>query len=287
MKSIKLLGIFLIIVVGVFIAINWGSIFPSQTNDEFPSEDLIDISEQCESIRNKWDSAAAWDRNLYDECRKDIDQSKGMGLYSQEGYNTVNNTLRETAANKACEAYKSGLKSKDFSHSKLEVHYNGVKEVSKLEKMDEDLRIKEIENIHDLYTNIKEFVESGRKIYPTFNTDKASWTSFNDRKKGVLETAKKYRDDSMYSYVEGIPGFASALQEDNIEKLIDSQRDSYYKKLSQMIVKNYSNKEATQALYDELNNVYKKFSKEDNNNSDSIAIVLIEISDKLKNGRII
>ena len=282
MKSIKLLGIFLIIVVCVFIAINWDSIFPPKTNVEFPPENLINISEQCESIRNKWDSVASWDRNLYDECRKDIDQSKGMGLYSQEGYNTVNNTLRETAANKACEAYKSGLKSKDFSHSKLEVHYNGVKEVSKLEKMDEDLRIKEIVNIHDLYKKIKKFVESGRKIYPTFDTDNASWTSFNDRKKGILATAKKYRENSMYSYVEGIPGFASALQEINIINLIDSQRNSFYKTLSDKIVEYYSKKEATQALYDELDTVFTKFSKEDNNNSEAIANVLIEMGEKLK-----
>ena len=110
MKALKLIAIFVIICSSLFLALNWGTLFGGiSQNDDFVEEDLIDVSEKCDEIRKAWSSQTGWNEELYKVQREDIDQSKSMGMFSREGYNTVNNCLRETSTNKACDGYMSSL----------------------------------------------------------------------------------------------------------------------------------------------------------------------------------
>ena len=150
MKSLKLLLIFLVLVGGLFVALNWKSIITTVmgNGDKFVGEDLIHIGEKCEEIRNAWGRCTEWDESLYNAQRADIDQSKSMGMFSREGYNTVNNALRESATNKACGSYLACLHDTLFDSSKLQQQYDGVQFLKEHEKLENDPRVKDVEERH-------------------------------------------------------------------------------------------------------------------------------------------
>lgn len=284
MKIIKLLGIFILTVAGVFTAINIDNLFGSSHDEEFADKDELDITDECDKIRQQWSAVSQWDREIYQSLRSDIDQSKSMGLFSREGYNTVNNTLRETSVNKACDAYKAELKSSEFKDVKLQKHYSGVREIMAAESMEKDERIKDVIAIHDLYMKIRRFANSRCAIGAKFDGEKAEWVSFSSRQNGMISTARSYRNNAKYSEVKGIPGFAEALNEDNVRRLTEAQRSSFYSSLSNQIVSYYNAVEATQTVSDELNSVYDRFANEneDKQNLNAIATCLTEMENKLK-----
>lgn len=277
MKIIKLILVFIVIVGGLFLALNWGSLFGNHSKkDDFVEEDLIDISEKCDEIRKAWASKTEWSDDLYKTQREDIDQSKSMGMFSREGYNTVNNCLRESATNKACDGYMSALHSSNFSDALLQKAYKGVVAINKYEKLDDETRIKSVEQLHSLYTDISKFVKSSHPITPEFDTDAADWVSFVSIQNGFLVKAKKYRDNPLFKEMANVPGFTSGLNEENIKKSTNPQRKEFYQKLSSQIIKFFNSVEATQDKVNLLNQIYKNFTyQESDYGVDSLAILIV------------
>lgn len=261
MKVIKLTVIFLLIVGGIFLALNWGSLFGGASiGDDFGEEDLIDISEKCDEIRSAWSSQTEWNEDLYKAQREDIDQSKSMGMFSREGYNTVNNCLRETSTNKACDGYMSALHAESFDDPVLQRAYKGVVAIKAYEKLDDEPRVKNVEQIHSLYTNISNFVKSSHKINPHFDTKTADWVSFVSAQNSILTKAQNYRNNAMFKDVEHIPGFKSGLSEENLRKQISPQRKGFYQNLSSQIIAYFNSVEPTEDKVNLLNQIYKNFT---------------------------
>lgn len=261
MKVIKLAAIFLLIVGGVFLALNWGSLFGSSSESEdFVEEDLIDISEKCDEIRKAWASQTEWSDELYKSQREDIDQSKSMGMFSREGYNTVNNCLRETSTNKACDSYMSALHATNFSDAALQKSYKGVVAIKTYEKLNEEPRVKAIEQLHKLYTNISSFVKSSHIITPRFDTNTADWVSFSSAQNGILVKAKAYRENTLFKEMANVPGFKSGLSEDYLKKQTNPQRKGFYQKLSSQIIDYFNSVDPTPDKVNLLNQIYKNFT---------------------------
>lgn len=261
MKFLKLVAIFLLLVGGIILALNWNSLFPSNSGgEEFGDEDLIDISEKCNEIRKAWTSQTGWSAELYQAEREDIDQSKAMGMFSREGYNTVNNCLRESATNKACDGYVNSLHANPFSDAALQDAFKGVKAIKVAEKLDGEPRIVNVEKLHQLYTNINSFVKSSHIITPHFDTEKADWVSFASAQNGIISKARSYRQDPLFKEMGNVPGFKAGLDEEALKKSIASQRRGFYEGLSAQIIAYFNTQDPTPDKVNLLNQIYKNFT---------------------------
>lgn len=285
MKAIKLLLIFLVLVGGLYVVLNWDSIFKTVTgNDEnFVGEDLIDISEKCEEIRNAWGHCTEWDESLYNAQRADIDQSKSMGIFSREGYNTVNNALRESATNKACGSYLACLHDTLFDSSKLQQQYDGVQFLKEHENLGNDPRVKEVEERHALYRKIDSFVRSSHYISPRFDTEYADWTSFAAYQNSILGMARNYRNNQVYTAeMTHIPGFQSGLNESHLKSVTNAYRSRFYEGLSTQIINHFETDSVNQENANRLNDIYKTFiNQESNYGVERLATFIVNYRDQL------
>lgn len=264
MKVLKLLGVFLLFVGGIFLALNWNSLFtPNQGGSEFGENDKLDISKECEKIRKALTESSGWNENLYNGLRDDIEQSKGMGLFSRDGYNTVNNCLRESATNKVCDGYKDVMHTNPFTSTcekQLSDYYKGVQFIKKQENLSNDNRIGEVENLNRLYANVQRFIKSSHRIVPEFDTSTADWKSFSSLQSGILSTARSYRTNSLFKEMSHIPGFQDGLNEEKLTDIISKQRKDFYEDLSQQIIRYFEAEEPTTDKINLLNQIYKSFT---------------------------
>lgn len=287
MKSLKLLLIFLVLVGGLFVALNWKSIITTVmgNGDKFVGEDLIHIGEKCEEIRNAWGRCTEWDESLYNAQRADIDQSKSMGMFSREGYNTVNNALRESATNKACGSYLACLHDTLFDSSKLQQQYDGVQFLKEHEQLANDPRVKEVEERHALYKKINAFVKSSHYISPRFDAEDSDWTSFAAYQNNILGTARNYRSDKLYTAeMTHIPGFQSGLNESHLRSVTNAYRSHFYEGLSEQIINHFEADSVNQENADRLNGIYKTFiNQESNYGVERLATFIVNYRDQLAN----
>ena len=283
MKALKLLLIFVILAGGLFVALNWKSMTAPNRNEKFSEKDLIDISAKCEEIRNAWGRCTEWDESLYTAQRADIDQSKSMGMFSREGYNTVNNTLRESATNKACGSYLACLHDTLFDNSKLQQQYDGVKFLKEHENLENDLRVKEVEERHALYKKIDSFVRSFHYISPRFNAEDADWISFATYQNSILGTARSYRNNQVYTAeMTHIPGFRNGLSESHVKSVTNAHRSRFYEGLCRQIINHFETDSVNQENADRLNSIYKTFiGQESNYGVGQLATFIVNYRDQL------
>lgn len=286
MKALKLLLIFVILAGGLFVALNWKSITTTVmgNDDNFVDKDLIDISDKCEEIRNAWGRCIEWDESLYTAQRADINQSKSMGMFSREGYNTVNNALRESAINKACGSYLACLHDTLFDSSKLQQQYDGVQFLKEHEKLENDPRVKEVEERHTLYKKIDSFVRSPHYISPRFDTEDADWTSFAAYQNNILSTARSYRNNKLYTTeMTHIPGFQNGLSESHLESVTNAYRSRFYEGLCTQIINHFESDSVSQENAKVLSKVYNNFSNQASGYGvDRLATYYLEYQNKLK-----
>ncbi len=259
--------IFAIVVGGLIFALNAESIFTS-SGDNFPDEDKIDIKELCDDIRKEWDEASGWDEELYQNRKDDIEQSKGINLFSMTDYNTVKNTLRESSTNKACDSYIHELHNDVFSDANLQKAYKGVQAVKKHEELNNDPRVKEVEERHNLYTKIKSFVNGGHYVSAKFDTENTSWVSFTAKKSSILATAKKYRTNKIFiGEMQKIPGFVAGLEESEVASKVDAQKTRFYDALATQIEAHYTSLIPSAESVASFGSVLGKFANEANNST--------------------
>lgn len=267
MKALKLLLVFLVVAGGIFLALFWGNLFGSEGEEEdteFVTEDLVDIEAQCDSIRAAWRSESGWNETLYTKWRQRIDRRKEMKYFSQRGYTTVNNALRESVANASCNGYMSALQdAKFFDHSLLLTRYRGVEKLKELENMGSDSRIKKVEQMHKLYTDIRNFVSSNHAITPKFDTAKTAWTSFDATRNSILAKARNLSSDALYKEMSMVPGFAAGLDIQNLTQTLDSQRKKFYQGLSAQIIAYFESRSHTQERANLLGQIFENFSNQE------------------------
>lgn len=264
MKILKLAAIFLILAGGIFLALNWNSIFSSSKKDEFGKKDLIDITAKCNEIRSAWAQKDGWDEALYAEQRQDIDRKKNMKMITVQSYESVNNALRESVTNKTCEGYKSGLHKNPFSDAFLQKQYKGIQTLISSENMKDDSRIMEIVNLHRLYTAIQKFARSSHAITPHFDTKTTSWDEFGKKQNEILYQAKLYRENPLFSEMSDVPGFQDALNESKLRSTTERYRTSFHAGLSRQIISYFDTVDHDQAHVQKLETIYNLFKGQAN-----------------------
>ena len=265
MKILKLLVILVLMIGAIVLALNWGTLFKGEKPSPFVDQDKIDITKKCDEIRSSWAGQAGWNDSLYQAQREDIDQSRNMNLFSQAGYNTVNNALRESAANKACEGYQAALHASPFSDAELQRNYKGVSTLAKAEQMSDDPRISHVQSLHDLYGKIKAFIASNHAITAQFDKRREAWESFSSKQSKLLSQAKTLRGNPLFSELMHLPGFQDRLNVSKLKSDTDSQRPSFYTSLSNQIVTHFSQKDRTQSNMNLLHQIYNNFTNEEMN----------------------
>ena len=65
MKIIKLAAIFAVLVGAIFLALKWNSLFSRSTTTEFATEDKLNITDECNRIREAWEKESGWNEALY------------------------------------------------------------------------------------------------------------------------------------------------------------------------------------------------------------------------------
>lgn len=284
MKAIKLILIFLLLVAGIFLAMNWGTLVQSVKGEDtsFVEDDLIDIGEKCDDIRASWKAQMGWNQETYQLQREDIEQSRAMGLFSLEGYNTVNNCLRETSVNKACNGYVDALHTKPFNEKELQRQLNGVRFLKEKELLKNDVRVQRVEQLSQLYNRIRQFAGGGHVIVPCFDTETCTWVSFAGRQNQVLTTARSLRQHTLFKEMEEVPGFREALNEERLKKVTESQRSTFYQRLSAQIVNHFNSLEVTPDNWNVLSRVYKTFAKEEKGSGlGELAEVMVDFKEEL------
>ena len=263
MKYIKLLLIFLIVAGGVFLALNWGNLFgPSDPTGGFPPEDGVDTKAMSDEIRAAWAEQSGWNQALYKEWRENIELYKANKLFSKVGYNTVNNALRESAANAVQRGYLNALKPEGYADATVKSRYEDAETLKELEHLAEDSRIKEVEAIHAQYLEVYKFAITNKShiISPKLK-DGADWTSFTSNKNWVLRQASNLRDYEWYKKVlYQVPGFKEGLDESSLTQLLNAQKANYYSKLYGLLVSYFNSLDPKNPLA--LNLVYKEFTRQ-------------------------
>ena len=277
MKILKLGGILVALIAAIVLALNWEILFPSDDMEEkWGDEDQLDITKECEKIRQAWAAKDGWSRDLYIMEREDIDQSKNIGLFSRQGYETVNNTLVEEAANKASDGYVAALKASPFNEKVLLQQVEGIRFLKDKEHLAGNQRVTRVEQLHKFYTSVKAFVGSSHTLTPHFDTSTTDWKSFNSLQDGVLSTARNYRSNPLFKEMQTVPGFVDGLDENKLRTLTNNQRERFHKELSQQIINFFESEEKTPERKQLLSQIYKNFSYQTNGNYlDTLADYLV------------
>lgn len=237
MKIFKFLLIFGVLAGGIFVALNWDSFFAGESSNVVKLTNPLDVDSAGNRIGADWSAQTAWNRSLYDKHFNRIEQWKRSNRIDASGYAALSNRLHSAAAKKVKEAYEEALKSESFSDGVLSQRFEAVQELKHIDKsFANESYILRVEKLHTLYNNIKSFSKSDHKVFPHFNTDKATWTSFVSARQAVLNTAKRYKEDDLYSEMKSVPGFEDALNEQKLIAKTDGYRTGFYEDLSRQII---------------------------------------------------
>lgn len=274
MKAIKLIGILVVLVGAIVLALNWKSIFSNTSGGEqLPAEDKIDITAECKKISDSWAAHDSWNDSLYQAQRTDIDQSKNMKLLSAEGYNTVNNRLREEAANKVEEGYNKALKASPFNEAGLLRNYQGAQTLATAEEMNNDSRVSHIIKLQDLYNKIKAFVNSNHAITPNFNGN--SWTPFDQLQGKILAQARQLRGNPLYNELAHLPKFKDGLDEGKLKAKTDGYKRNFYDTLEAQIERHFNSKVQNESNKNLLDNILNQLEKQDYTSSKKLAYYIV------------
>lgn len=244
MKYLKLLAIFVAVVAGLYLALNWNGILQNSDDDGFSDEDLVNIEEICKNIEDEWLYASIWDSNLYINRFADIEQLKGMKLMSERGYNTLRSRLFECSVNKLNESFSNTLSSSNYKHKTIcdlnqnvdvILRYEGIPE----ENLSMHNRLNHVRELYDFYTNVYNYVNSQHYIKANFDKKTRSWTSFDARQQSIINVAQHYKSNSLYVEIRNVPGFADGLNSEKIKEMTERYRDSFYTELSKEIISCY------------------------------------------------
>ncbi len=281
MKFLKLGLIFAVFVGAIVVVMNWKSIVKPDDHDSgYASTDKISVEEKCNTFRKQWSDAKSWDQNLYERQVNQIKAWKEQKLLSELSHKTVSTTVREQAISKINKSYKDLLSPQTYNHAKLLGVYNGVKYV-KTKEINSDQDFREVDGIHSLYLKVKDFVGSPHHIRPSFDVENGQWSSFIAAQNRILNTAASYRNNKYFSYIKGIPGFQTGLNDQTLRERLNKERTRYYASLSNMIATAINNLTPNVENYDRMKAVYERFAEESPSNSAKVYSALKNMKNNL------
>ena len=271
MKILKLLSVFVVLVVGIFLLTQWKTLFGGE--EEIVLSDPINVNEKCNEIRNAWAKEENWNHDLFTRQLADIKQKHKLKRFESEGdFETVNNTLRESATNCLNTGIFREFHSATCDDALVRKNYDGVSELVSAFSMDGDSRIKNIKQTKALYDKITAFIKSPHTITAKFNSSENSWTSFDVLSRSVINTAQNYRGNTIYKeHLSNIKRFIDGLSDSHIRSVVNGQEDGFYRSLSSQIINHFNGASLTEANLARYNNAYDKYSRETTRYSSAIA----------------
>ena len=265
MRYLKLLLIFLVLVGGVFFIINWLS-NPSDPDspqeEKWSAEEKFNIKNECKKIKDAWAKEEGWNEELYTKLRADIDQSKAMELYTMEDYEAVDSCLQSIAFSKISDSYAAALHHLPFSEAELKKQHEALELVKKSGKLTNDPNAMKVEELHQLYTAAKVFVDNKHEVTPHFDAESNSWVPFNDHQKNILDEASALNKNPLIAEVNHLPGFKDALKLDKVKSATDELRHSYYEELCNQIVNHFRDAGDTRENYSRMDEAINKFASQ-------------------------
>ncbi len=290
MKILKIILIFIVLIGGIFLALNWDSLFSDKSTVEIGDDNKIDTTKECDDIRKAWDNTDKWNMALYEDQKSAIEQKNISHRYEENSFEVVMNTLKECAIDKASQGYLNVLKdSANFTHDILSEQYDGVCTLKTDFNLAADKRVTDIIDIHSLYLSAKQFVEDPHTPTAKFNEKSRSWTSLESYLNGVLKKLKTIKDNKHYDAIQFVPMFVKGLNRDYIIQNISIQQQKYYEDLSGQIVKCYTNKknacktkEQLKVLYGQLESIKNTFNKESHYGEQEL-VDLLEVINNAQN----
>lgn len=270
MKILKIILIFIVLIGGIFLALNWDSLFSDTSTVEIGDDNKIDTTKECDEIRKAWDNTDKWNQALYEDQKSAIEQKNLSHRYKENSFEVVMNTLKECAIDKASQGYLNVLKdSANFSHDVLCEQYDGVCTLKTDFNLSVDKRATDIIDIHSLYLLAKQFVEDPHTPTAKFNEQFRNWVSLESYIKEVLNKLKTIKDNKHYEAIQFVPMFVKGLNKDYIVQNIQNEQQNFYEDLSGQIVKYFTNKknacktkEQLKVLYGQLDNIKNTFNKQ-------------------------
>ncbi len=282
MKIIKLIIVFAVLVLGLFMLSQWKNMF-SQVGPEDP-DDYVDVNQKCTEIRKAWAKEANWNQELFRRQLADINQKNKLNRFeSNEDFETVKNTLRESATNRLDSSIFLVFHSSTCDNALVRKNYAGVDTLVTVFSMAQDSRIIKIKQTKAVYDKITAFVKSPHTISAHYDSSENTWHSFDALSRAVIQTAQNYRGNEIYKeHLSNVTRFISGLSDSHIRSVVNRQENSFYSSLSYQIISYYKNASITETNLARFNNAYDKYSRETNLYTSSIAQELRSFRKKYK-----
>lgn len=262
-KYLKLIGIFLIIVGGLVLVMNLDTIKQSLTGGGTEG-DTSSITKQGDEIRKAWAAVHGWDEALYKKQYNGIEQRNKSGLYrTQKEHIDMLATLQAASTSSIYDAYMSDILPGNYSDIALRSDYEGVEYLLKKTDYASNAKLKDVKDIHALYTDIYRFTRNGShplSVKLDTTASGVSWKSFSKRKDEVLSLAAKYRNNKNYGKLKSIKGFSEGLSDSYLHDVLDCQNTKFYKDLSDAIIAHYAAKTPTEDLVKQLNDALNRYA---------------------------
>lgn len=239
MKLLKIFLLFVVLVGGIFLVMLW-----TGGNGSTPPPSLgepINPDEKCAEIRNAWDKETNWNEQLLKIQLQDLKQDVSLGRYDfQDDAETVQNTIRESATDRLCEAIFREFHSSSCNDNLVTKNFAGVQTLSDEFGMENDERLKKVRAVKAVYDKITAFVNSKHTIVAHYNADNNSWVSFSSLSQGIITTAANYRNDTIYKEdLSHIKRFIDGLNDSYIRRVVSSQESTFYNDLADQIITHF------------------------------------------------
>jgi len=221
-------------------------------------------------VKSKVEAMDGYNSKDFKDLVANIDVWKNKTYIDEEGRATLRLTLFEGMLKKIEADYNNTLANYNIkpadAHKRLNNDVAGLNEVAKVMDKALDNDAKEIKTIHQLYTNVYNFVNSGHKPKAEFKVDEGkTWKSFDEHKNGFVATAAGYRNNQLYSKLNHISKFNEGLSENNVRKNVDNYRDSFYEDLAKQIIDYFGSIDENQL--ESYKYVVNAFDRETDDNS--------------------
>ena len=238
MKYVKLLAIFLVVVGGLVWAFSKGGRITFGKN-EFGGKNWKGYGKWVKRLEDEQKKASEWDEALYIAQFKDIEQKKSGKLITKDSYDLAHLTLRNNAIDRLCNTFPKYLKQENYSDVKVREIRRGLDTVAKYEEFKSfkgQPRLAHIDDVFKHYCEVLDFVNSSHAIGAKFDTKHLTWTSFDDRKQGVVNRANALKTNPLYAEMKTIKMFEDGLKEDVVREAAEKSRATFYNRLSDQII---------------------------------------------------
>lgn len=262
MKAVKLILVFLIFAGVLTAALSWDSIVGPLRKSGSDDETKENIEQETKDIVNKWDKQDEWSQELHMSLSSHIDQLRKSGNISRDGEISLRNSLIENSANKAKASYLSAIRGETRSKEKVNNSYKAIVFLREKEGLSSDERIKEIEERHQLFTNVCNFIASKHNISPNFRPEEVEWIAFSSQQDRILNQAANFKSNKYYNDLKDWPGFEEGLNVTTLKKITDAQRNSFYNNLCGQIIDRFDSTPPNVEDASRLKSAFSRFASE-------------------------